>query len=574
MPAHQGEDLFRETFMGQAMRIVSGNQCLLYPDEDRATQGLPIVLKSMNEERLRQKKEKEEAQKRKEAREEKKKQERRDRGELVTEDRDQEKEKEEMPEDYPFLVTWDDENDPQNPLNWSTGKKVFVTFGICLITVAIYIGSAIYSQGIENVTVDLGVNQTDAVLGLSLFVLGYGLGPMIWAPMSEIPAIGRMPVYIFTLIAFVAIQVPTALIQSLGGLLALRFAAGFIGSPSLATGGASLNDIYTPKKRAYSLGVWGAAAACGPVMGPVVGGFAAEANGWRWTIYELLWLSGGALIFLLFCMPETNSMTILTRKARRIRKLTGDDRWKSAGDIETEKMTPVQIVQMTLVFPFVLTFTEPIVFFLNLYTALVYGLLYIWFESFPIVFIGIYGFTLGLEGVAFLGILVGTVIGFISLAIYLRVHLEPKFDSEAEEDGGEKGTILPEQRLPPAFVASICFPLCLFLFGWLSRESIIWVVPLLCTLLFGIGIYLFFMAVLNYLPDAYPTKAASVLAGNDFFRSSFGGAFPLFASAMYNNLGVGWASSTLGFISLAMIPIPFVLYFYGDKIREKSKYTG
>ena len=77
---------------------------------------------------------------------------------------------------------------------------------------------------------------------------------------------------------------------------------------------------------------------------------------------------------------------------------------------------------------------------------------------------------------------------------------------------------------------------------------------------FSVGTLLLFNSVLNYLPDAYPEYAASVLAGNDFMRSSFGAGFPLFATAMYKNLGVAWASSTLGFLSIAFIPIPFVLY--------------
>ncbi len=84
--------------------------------------------------------------------------------------------------------------------------------------------------------------------------------------------------------------------------------------------------------------------------------------------------------------------------------------------------------------------------------------------------------------------------------------------------------------------------------------------PIIGSGFFAVGTFLLFNSVLNYLPDAYPDYAASVLAGNDFMRSSFGAGFPLFATAMYKNLGVAWASSTLGFLSIAFIPIPFVLY--------------
>lgn len=110
-------------------------------------------------------------------------------------------------------------------------------------------------------------------------------------------------------------------------------------------------------------------------------------------------------------------------------------------------------------------------------------------------------------------------------------------------------------------------------FGW-SAGHTHWIMPVIGSAWFSIGAFLLFNSVLNYLPDAYPTVAASVLAGNDFMRSSFGAAFPLFANAMYKNLGVGWASSTLAFLGIAFIPIPFVLYFYGETIRVKySRYA-
>ena len=268
-----------------------------------------------------------------------------------------------------------------------------------------------------------GVSQVKATLGLTLFVAGYGLGPMIWAPMSEIPQIGRNPVYIGTLIVFVIFQVPTALAVNFAMLLCFRFLTGFIGSPVLATGGASISDMFAPKKRAYAIGIWGIAAVCGPVLGPLVGGFAAQAKGWTWTIWELMWLCGFSLVIFIFFLPETSSTNILYRRTRRLRKLTGIQTLSCQPEIMAEHMTgkevspnqqtsylPLillpQVVLIALVRPITLNL-EPIVFLLNLYIALIYGLLYIWFESFPIVFVDIYGFDLGQEGLAFVGILVG-----------------------------------------------------------------------------------------------------------------------------------------------------------------------
>ncbi|RJE17884.1 resistance protein [Aspergillus sclerotialis] len=470
------------------------------------------------------------------------------------------------PEKDFIFVDWWDERDPENPQKWSLWKKIFVTFEICLLTFSVYIGSAIYTPGITTITKDFGISSVTGTLGLTLYVAGYGLGPLLWSPMSEVPQIGRNPVYIATLAVFVALQVPTVLAGNLGTLLAFRFLSGFFGSPALATGGASIADMYKPAKRAYAIGIWGISAVCGPVLGPLVGGFAAQANGWRWTIWELLWLSGFTLVFLFFLLPETSSANILYRRTRRLRKLTGQTNLKCQPQIESEGITAREVVMMILVRPFTLNFTEPMVFLLNLYIALIYGLLYVWFESFPIVFEGIYHFNLGQLGLAFLGILIGAFLVIPPYYYWIYKKVEPQFD--------EGGHLSPEARLPPALVGGCFIPICLFWFGWSARPSIHWIMPIIGSSYFSIGTFLLFNSVLNYLPDAYPDYAASVLAGNDLFRSALGAGFPLFASAMYQNLGVGWASSTLAFISIVFIPIPLVLMKYGGTLRKRfSRYA-
>ncbi|KAL8744451.1 MAG: hypothetical protein Q9190_003302 [Brigantiaea leucoxantha] len=241
------------------------------------------------------------------------------------------------------VVEWFDENDPENPMNWSSAKKFFVTFEICLLTWSVYIGSSIYSAGTQSVVEEFGVSQTKATLGLTLFVAGYGVGPMLWAPMSEIPMIGRNPVYIGTLVVFVIFQLGAALPTNFAMLLCFRFFTGFFGSPVLATGGASIGDMYRPSKRAYGIAVWGIAAVCGPVLGPLVGGFAAQAKGWSWTIWELMWLSGLCLLLEIFFLPETSAPNILYRRARRLRKLTGIENLKSEAEIQGENMTPKDV---------------------------------------------------------------------------------------------------------------------------------------------------------------------------------------------------------------------------------------
>ncbi|KAL5359761.1 major facilitator superfamily domain-containing protein [Aspergillus floccosus] len=467
----------------------------------------------------------------------------------------------------PIVIDWSGPDDSENPQNWSTAKKWFVSWLIWLLTFAIYIGSAIYTPGIPGVCEQFGVSRVAATLGLTLFVFGYGLGPMVWSPLSELPTIGRSPTYVLTTLVFVFFQFAVIYARNFGMLLAFRFLTGFIGSPALATGAASMGDIWTPRVRDYMIAIWGCFAISAPVLGPLVGGFAAPAKGWTWTIWQLLWVSGFALVLLFFFLPETFAPNILYRRARRVRQVTGNRNYMCEAEIELRAVRPKDVLFEALVRPFELCFIEPIVLLMNLYISLIYGILYIWFEAFPIVFGEIHGFNEGQTGLAFLGILVATI-GIVIPAYFWWKY---KYQSRLFD---ENGNIPPEAQLPPACVGCFALPISLFWFGWTGNfVSVHWIVPIIASMFFAVGGCLIFNCIFCYQAHAYPKYAASVLAGNDFMRSSFGAGFPLFATAMFHNLGVGWACTLLGCLTVLFVPYPFVLLKYGKKIRLASKYA-
>ncbi len=167
----------------------------------------------------------------------------------------------------PYLVDWNGPKDLDNPKNWSNPKKVLVTFLVCLLTTTVYMASAIYTPGIPLFSEYFGIGTVPATLGLSLYVIGYAIGPMVGlAAMSEVPAIGRSLPYIMTLALYVILQVPTALVNNVAGFMILRFLAGMAGSPPLATGGATMGDIYSPQRVSLAIGIWGVSfdySACG-----------------------------------------------------------------------------------------------------------------------------------------------------------------------------------------------------------------------------------------------------------------------------------------------------------------------
>lgn len=242
-----------------------------------------------------------------------------------------------------------------------------------LLTFSVYIGSAIYTPSIPGVMERFNVSQTKAILGLALYVLGYGIGPMFLSPLSEIPSIGRLNVYLVSLGLFVLLQIPTALAPNYSTLMAMRFLAGVVCSPALSTGGATLADVFKPMTIPYVTALWSAGAVAGPVFGPVAGGFAAMKENWRWPLYILLFLSLFCFIVLSFTFPETSAATILLRRARRLRKLTGNDKLRSQSEIDQADISPTALMSQALIRPFVLLL-EPAVFMVDLYIALVYAI--------------------------------------------------------------------------------------------------------------------------------------------------------------------------------------------------------
>ncbi|KAG6354495.1 hypothetical protein INS49_004512 [Diaporthe citri] len=461
------------------------------------------------------------------------------------------------PRDGPYQVL-------VNPQNWPSNLKHLITLQMCILNFAVYIASSIYVPGEANLMEDFGVNEVVATLGLSLFTFGYGTGPMLWSPLSEIPRLGRTHIFFWTLFAFIVFQLPVGFAPNISVFLVFRFVTGFCGSPCLSTGGGTINDMYPPTQVPYPLVLWQSAGVLGPVFGPVIGGYLAPATGWRWTIWVFTFLCTAVLFTMFFLLPETSASNILYKRAKRLRAATGNERLRSQTEVDTTHYT-VKDNLLLLGRAFTLTFLEPIVLLVDLYAGLLYGVLFIWFESFPVVFGGIYGFNVGSQGLVFLSILVFTAITMTAFLFWIKRRLVPAMKSS---------NFRPEMFLPPSFVGCFALPICLFWFGWSARESIHWIVPTIGAGSFAIGVVTLFNSVYTYIGIVYAPYAASLFAGAALFRALLGGAFPLFARELFYRLGVGPGNSLLGGIAVLFIPIPFALFYYGERIRGWSKRAG
>jgi len=223
------------------------------------------------------------------------------------------------------------------------------------------------------------------------------------------------------------------------------------------------------------------------------------------------------------------------------------------------------LVEDLILRPMKLLFFEPIILLLTIYTAFIYGILYLFLTAYDFEFGLNRGWEPGVSSLPYLGLLVGEILG-----AGVVLAFEPFYQRKKRENGG---VVVPEARLPPMIVGGVCFAIGLFWFGWTSNKNIHWIVPTLSGLFTGLGLLTIFLQAINYIIDSFLRNAASALAANTFLRSLFGAGFPLFAYYMFQDLGIPWASTTLAIIAAACVPVPVAFYFYGAKLRAMSKNT-
>lgn len=257
-------------------------------------------------------------------------------------------------------------------------------------------------------------------------------------------------------------------------------------------------------------------------------------------------------------------------------------RWLVKEDEERSSLT--KMISVSLYRPFHLLFTEPVVFSFSLWVAFAWGVLYLTFSSVPLVFSLEHGWDIEKSGCIFATIIIG---GFLGTAVgiwqeYVLHHTRWQPTPENEADNSRFWSLLrrrfpvfvPEARLYCTCVSAILLPAGLFIFGFTSKPDIHWIAPAIGICLATMGIYSVYLATFNYLADTYHKYASSALAAQSFCRNILGGVFPLVTGFMFTNLGAGRASAILGGIAVGLTAVPWVLVFFGPRIRARSPFAS
>jgi MFS family permease len=316
------------------------------------------------------------------------------------------------------------------------------------------------------------------------------------------------------------------------------------------------------------MAVYSLAPLLGPAIGPIVGGFIAENTTWRWVFYATSIATGVFQIAGVLFLRETYAPRILKIRAKKTRKATSDLSYET--EEERKNKTLSQALQTSLVRPFRLLATQPIVQVLALYMAYIYGLMYLMLSTFPILWTDpqYYDESTGIGGLNYISLGLGALLG-ANICVYLNDRTYRHLKARNNDTGK------PEFRLPLLAITSICVPAGLFIYGWTAQTHQHWIAPNIGACLFGIGNMMTFQCMQTYIVDTYTLYAASAMAAVSVLRCLTAFGFPLFAPYMYNTLHYGWGNSLLAFISIGIgVPAPIFLWKFGEKLRKASPYAA
>ncbi|KAJ7228182.1 major facilitator superfamily domain-containing protein [Mycena pura] len=437
---------------------------------------------------------------------------------------------------------------PENPRNWSFGKKWNSAGVVSFYTFVPPLSSIIMAPGLQEIAIMYSIaSETVVAMTLSIFLIGLALG------------VCSVSVLHLNNIIAIAFYLGCAFAPNAGALLAFRF----LGHAPIAISAGVVSDLFVEQERAAAIAMISLGPLIGPVVGPISGGFVAEKIGVKWVFIIVAALGGVAGVYGIFCLRETYAPVFRLRKA----KASGDpEAAEKHPPLPAETSSKLNYIWVNLSRPTILLFGSVICFLLSLYMAFLYGIYYLMFTTFSTLFSDVYGFDTGISGLTYIGLGVGFFIAtFLSARVASEIYLY------LSKKNGGKGE--PEMRIPPLVIGSLFVPFGLFWYGWSAQAKIHWIMPIIGSGIFGFGMMCAFLPIQLYLVDTF-TYAASALSAASVFRSLLGFAFPLFGEQIFDKLGNGGGNSLLGGLAIVLgIPFPIYLYYRGADIRKRSRLT-
>ncbi|CDM30182.1 hypothetical protein DTO013E5_8553 [Penicillium roqueforti] len=467
------------------------------------------------------------------------------------------------------IHTWDGPDDPENPFNWSFRYKWVITITVCFISILTGIPAGSYGSGNDWLKQEFNVQNTpfpNLYWATTSWNMGAAFWPLIFVPLTE--SSGRMPGYFVAYILLVISLFPSAFAKNFATLIVTRFFGGGASSTAINIVGGSISDVWFGNEaRSLPMSIFGFTSVVGISLGPFIGSSIVQihrSHPWRWIFYIQIIYNAALIPVFWLILKETRPEVILKKRAKKIRKETNLPIYASS---ELDAPSKLNLLRLSFQRPTHMLIAEPVVTFFTLWISFAWGILFLFFSSVVQTYSTNYNWGTMSTGLIQLAISVGAVIGTVINPLQDWIHL--RSERHNKENPGKP---IPEARLYTSIPGSLLFAAGLFWYGWASQPHVHWIVPTIGVTATGIGIYSIYMAVVNYLTDAYERYAASALSAASLGRNTFGAFLPLASPQLFSNLGYGWAGTLLGFIGIALSVVPVVLVWKGPEIRRRSKF--
>ncbi|KAH7383644.1 major facilitator superfamily domain-containing protein [Cadophora sp. MPI-SDFR-AT-0126] len=447
--------------------------------------------------------------------------------------------------------------DVHHPMHWPAWKRWGIIALYCWLQVFVTLTSTTYLGAEWLIQEKWGGSTQVVTLGQSLFIVGNAVGPAFMGPLSDIG--GRKWVYVGSITCYAILNFGTAYARNLPMLIIFMFLCGTAGSTALSNVAGTIADLFGDVDGAgQAMALFVVSANVGPSVGSPVGGWITDNTslGLKWIFLINVIIGFGFAVIMCF-IPETLPRLVIARAAAKAQDVDADEQ-----AILTSKVNVWKEFRFVTTMTFRIMLSEPIVLCLGIYNGFAYGILFLYLDGVFDVFVLNNGLSIISADLTYLNFVVGVLVMFCFIPVQTWFYAR---------DRKKHGTNRPEARFLVSLVTVWLFPITLLWFAFTSDGKTSYWSPIVAGAVLGFADPLLWLSMLNYITDSYPNVAGSAIAA--FLIPSFLMAAGLahLGVLMFENMSTKWAVATIGFISFGLCALIYFVYFFGAKIRMRSK---
>jgi hypothetical protein len=371
------------------------------------------------------------------------------------------------------------------------------------------------------------------------------------------------------------------LVHPLSAIIIMRIVAGLLSAIPYTIIGGTIEDMFNAHARIWGMFAWTVASNVGLILGPIMSSYVIADRDWyvylrlellmtcsnqtyrRWNFYVFAIIIGG-LTAGLCLIRESRPSLLLAREVEHLRKITSIQSLPPS--LNHDHFPSLRsFIMDSLMRPAQLFFQEPIIFTVSMMISVVMSLIYIFTESLQPIFQAI-GFSETHASLIFITIGLGTVLS--TLTRFLDSYILNYLRRQGRQ-------IKPEHKLVGLVIGTPFLAIGLWWFAWTIPPSVqtSWIVPALSLVFVGYALTELDTALYGYISDSYLSYSASASAAIAFMRALVSGVVPLFTKQMFSGLGNNLAMTVLAGVATAFCIVPPVFFFYGERIRQASKFA-